>query len=90
MRKLPASPDFLAALADGGYPAEVCNEAGERVAVVLPPDLFREMFDIYCDKVFGPPGPRATPADLAAAVTTEELIAYGRALDAKLRGKGAA
>ncbi len=90
MRKLPASAEFLAALTDGGYPAEVCNDAGERVAVVLPPDLFREMFDIYCDKVFGPPGPRATTADIAAAVSTEELIAYGRALDAKLRGKGAA
>ncbi|HYH65015.1 MAG TPA: hypothetical protein VD866_10000 [Urbifossiella sp.] len=90
MRKLPSSPEFLAALAGGGYPAEVCNDAGERVAVVLPPDLFREMFDIYCDKVFGPPGPRATPADIAAAVSTEELIAYGRALDAMIRGKGAA
>lgn len=83
MRKIAVTPDFLDQLKDGGYPAEVCNPAGERVAVVLHPDLFREMFDIYCDKVFGPVVP-LTPADIASAVTTEELIAHARALEAKL------
>lgn len=86
MRKITVTPDFYPQLAAGGYPAEVCDEAGKRVAVVLPPDWFREMFDIYCDKVFGPPGKKLEPIDYANAVTTEELIAHIRALEAKLRG----
>lgn len=85
MRKITVTPDFHAQLNDGGYPAEVCNAAGERVAVVLPPEFFREMFDIYCEKVFGPPV-AVTPEDVADGVTTEEAIAYLRALEAELRG----
>jgi hypothetical protein len=86
MERISVPPDVLAQITETSFPAEIADAAGRRVAVVLPPDLFREMFDLYCDKVFGPPRPPTTAADRAAAVTTEELIAYGRALEAKLRG----
>jgi hypothetical protein len=41
------------------------------------------MFDLYCEKVFGPPGRKLEPADYADAVSTEELTAHVRALEAR-------
>jgi hypothetical protein len=86
MERISVPPDVLSQIAEASFPAEIADDAGKRVAVVLPPDLFREMFDIYCDKVFGPPGQKTTAADVATAVTTEELVAHIRALEARLSG----
>jgi hypothetical protein len=75
MQKVQLSPDVLAKIGSASFPAELCDEAGATKAVVLPVELYREMFTAWADTAF-------SEEDLARArgetggYTTAEAIAY--------------
>ncbi|MBX9579510.1 MAG: hypothetical protein K2X87_04310 [Gemmataceae bacterium] len=86
MNKLDLPADVIAKLRAVNGPTKVYDATGEPQAVVLPPELYQQMLDAWADKVFGPPGPPPTAAEIAEGVTTAEAVAYLRELVAKRRG----
>lgn len=83
MRKVMIPPDIADQLDAGAYPAELSDQNGT-VAVAVPVELFREMFSLWSNHVFGPPGLERTTVE-PGDMTTEEAVRFLRALEDRLR-----
>jgi len=60
-----------------GNPLEVCDEQGRTVAVVLPPDLYREMIRAWAKELFKDEDLERARAEYReqGGYTTEEVLA---------------
>lgn len=75
MQKVQLTPEEFAKLTGENFATELCDEAGATRAVVLPVEMYREMYSAWADAAFN-------EADLQRArnetggYTTAEAIAY--------------
>ncbi|MBX9625435.1 MAG: hypothetical protein K2X82_16635 [Gemmataceae bacterium] len=82
MNKLDLPADVIAKLACVDGPTKVLDAAGEPQAVVLPPDLYQQMFDAWADAQFDPASLERARQQ-TGGYTTAEAVAFVRKLAAE-------
>lgn len=82
MNELDLPADVVAKLGVVSGPTKVYGASGEPTAVVLPPDLYQEMFDAWADAQFDPASLERARQQ-TGGYTTAEAVAFVHKLAAE-------
>jgi hypothetical protein len=74
MQKVQVPSEMLAKLYDLSFTAELCDEAGTSKAVVLPLEIYRELFCVWSDNTFNEDELQRARSEKGGYSTTEAIV----------------
>ncbi|HEV3384962.1 MAG TPA: hypothetical protein VG097_09100 [Gemmata sp.] len=86
MQKVQLSTEILTKLHDLSFTAELCDEAGTSKAVVLPLELYRELFSVWDKDAFKEDDLQQARSE-KGGYTTVEAITYLKKIIADRGGR---
>ena len=86
MQKVQVTSDILANLNALSFTAELCDEAGASKAVVLPLDIYRELFSVWTNNAFNEEELQRARNE-KGGYTTVEAITYLKKIIAERGGR---
>jgi hypothetical protein len=78
MEKVQLSTDVLAKIGGVTFPTELCDEAGATRAVVMPVEMYREMFSAWAGTAFREEDLARARTETGGYTTAEVLAKIGK------------